>query len=148
MWLRFSQCWSYFEYLPMLRNDFLFLIYSKWISDLSLAQSFYIFIRLTASDLMSWATLKKKIIWWPFEQYIFNTFMIIDFTNYRISSYKTLPQIIPAFLIMATPGLLLCTWILVISNNTCSWRPYKKIIPAGLIWGNTVIVHRLEIDTF
>ena len=30
------------------------------------------------------------------------------------------------------------SWNLVISNNTRSWRPYEKIIPAGLIWGNTV----------
>ena len=57
---------------------------------------------------------------------------------YRISSYKTLTRIIPAFLIMLAPGILLCRWNLVISNNTCSWRPLEKIIPAGLIWGNTV----------
>ena len=25
-----------------------------------------------------------------------------------------------------------------ISNNTQSWRPNKKIIPVGLTWGNTV----------
>ena len=58
--------------------------------------------------------------------------------NYRISSYKALPRIIPAFLIMPAPGTLLCRWSLVISNNTSNWSPFKKIIPAGLIWGNTV----------
>ena len=61
---------------------------------------------------------------------------------YRISSYKTLPQIIPAFLKMPAPGILLCRWNLVIFNNTRSWRPYEKIVPAGLIWGNTVICSR------
>ena len=50
---------------------------------------------------------------------------------YRIPSYKALPQIIPAFLIMLAPGTLLCRWNLVISNNTRSWRSCKKIIPAG-----------------
>ena len=58
--------------------------------------------------------------------------------KYRISSYKALPRIIPAFLIMPALGTLLCRWNLIISNNTCSWRKHKKIIPAGLIWGNTV----------
>ena len=39
---------------------------------------------------------------------------------------------------MPAPGTLLCRWNLVISNNTRSLRHYKKIIPACLIWGNTV----------
>ena len=40
--------------------------------------------------------------------------------TYRISSYKALPRIIPAFLIMSAPGTFLCRWNLVISNNTRS----------------------------
>ena len=52
--------------------------------------------------------------------------------------YKALPQIIPAFIIMSAPGIHLCKWNLVISDNTGSWRPYEKIIPAGPMWGNTV----------
>ena len=36
--------------------------------------------------------------------------------TYRISSYKVLPWIILAFLIMPTPDTLLCRWNLVISN--------------------------------
>ena len=58
---------------------------------------------------------------------------------YRISSYKALPRIIPATLIMPAAGKLLCRWNLVISNNTRIWRPNEKLIPAVLIWGNTVV---------
>ena len=25
------------------------------------------------------------------------------------------------------------------SNNTRSWKPWKRIIPVGLLWGNTVV---------
>ena len=39
---------------------------------------------------------------------------------------------------MPAVGTLLCRWNLVISNNTRTWRPNEKLIPAGLIWGNTV----------
>ena len=60
------------------------------------------------------------------------------FAYYRISSYKALPRIIPATLIMPAVGTLLCWWNLVISNNTRPWRPNKKLKHAGLIWGNTV----------
>ena len=56
--------------------------------------------------------------------------------------YKALPQITPTFLIMPAPGTILCRWNLVISavisNYTQSWRLYKKIIPTGLLWGNTL----------
>ena len=66
----------------------------------------------------------------------------LAFTEYlRISSYKALPWIIPAFLIRPTPGTLLCRWNLVIFNNTHSWKHYKQITPAGLIWGYTVGVY-------
>ena len=68
--------------------------------------------------------------------------------EYRISSYKTLPWIIPAFLIMPAPGTLLCRWNLVISNNTRSWRPHEKIIAAGLIWGNTVTLIAIRALNF
>ena len=50
----------------------------------------------------------------------------IEQNTYGISSYKTLPRIIPAFLIIPTPGTLLRKRNLVISNNTHGWRPYKK----------------------
>ena len=59
---------------------------------------------------------------------------------YRISSYKALPRIIPATLIMPAVGTLLCRWNLGISNKTRTWRPNEKLIPAGLIWGNTVYI--------
>ena len=29
--------------------------------------------------------------------------------------------------------------------NTCSWRPCKKVIPAGLIWGNKVVFFLMYI---
>ena len=69
-------------------------------------------------------------------------FTKLDLT-YRISSYKALPRIIAATLIMPAVGTLLCRWNLVISNNTRTWRPNKKLIPAGLIWGNTVCNYTL-----
>ena len=75
-------------------------------------------------------------------------FWISQIFKYRISSYKTLPQIIPAFLIMPTPGTLLCRWNLVISNNSRSWRPHEKIIPAGLIWVNMVCNGDTKIDGY
>ena len=65
--------------------------------------------------------------------------------KYHISSYKAVPRIIPAFLIMPRAGTLLCRWNLVIYNNTRSWRPSKKIIPAGLIWGNTVCMYKVKL---
>ena len=46
------------------------------------------------------------------------------------------------FLIIPAPDTLLCRQNLVISNNTSSWRPYEKIIHAGLIWGNCISVAR------
>ena len=46
--------------------------------------------------------------------------------THRISSYKALPWIISAFLIMPAPGTLLWRWNLVISNENFNWRPYEK----------------------
>ena len=40
---------------------------------------------------------------------------------------------------LTTSSGTLCMWNLVNSNNTRCSRPYEKIIPAGLICGNTVI---------
>ena len=54
-----------------------------------------------------------------------------NFHGYCISSYKTLPQIIPAILI------ILCCRNLVFSNKPRIWRLCKIIIPTGLIWANT-----------
>ena len=73
-------------------------------------------------------------------QRVLNYRLLIHTTydTYRISSYKALPRIIPATLIMPAVGTLLCWWNLVISNNTRPWRPNKKLKHAGLIWGNTV----------
>ena len=51
--------------------------------------------------------------------------------RYRISSYKALPRIIPAFLIIPAPDTLLCRWNLLISNNTRSWRPNEKNYTRG-----------------
>ena len=50
---------------------------------------------------------------------------------------------------MPAPGILLSRWNLVISNDTRSWRPHEKIIPAGLIWENTVcLIRYLAQSTF
>ena len=57
---------------------------------------------------------------------------------YRISSYKTLPRIIPAILIIPSFLTILCSENVVYSNKTRIWRLCEIIIPAGLIWGNTV----------
>ena len=55
-----------------------------------------------------------------------------NFLKYRISSYKTLPWIISAFL------MLLCSENVVFSYKTGNRRLCEIIIPAGLIWGFTV----------
>ena len=60
--------------------------------------------------------------------------------EYRISSYKALPRIIPATLIIPAILTILCSGNVVFSNKTRIWRLCKIIIPAGLIWGNTVII--------
>ena len=59
----------------------------------------------------------------------------VDFcqkSSYRISSYKTLPQIIPAFL------TILCSEYVVFSIKTRIRRLCEIIILMCLIWGNTV----------
>ena len=64
-----------------------------------------------------------------------------------------------AILINKTSGVCWIYEILIIipaldeyphSNNTRSWRPCKKIIPAGLIWGNTVVWYECwqKVDVF
>ena len=63
---------------------------------------------------------------------------------YRISSYKALPRIIPATLIIPSILTILCSKNVVFSNKTRIWRLCKIIIPAGLIWGNTV--YEFDID--
>ena len=75
------------------------------------------------------------LFYWISEYVYKNLFSNI---NYSISSYKTLPRKIPAFLIMPTPGTLSCRWNLVISNKSRSWGLNEKIIPIGLISGHTV----------
>ena len=61
--------------------------------------------------------------------------------SYRISSYKALSRIILATLIIPAIRILtiLCSRNVVFSNKTCIWRLCKIIIPAVLIWGNTVV---------
>ena len=59
--------------------------------------------------------------------------------TYRISSYKALPRMIPATLIIPAILTILCSGNVVFSNKTRIWRLCKIIIPAGLIWGNTVV---------
>ena len=59
--------------------------------------------------------------------------------KYRISSYKTLPRIIPAILIIPAFLIILCSENVVFSNKTRIWRLYEIIIPAGLICGSTVL---------
>ena len=61
--------------------------------------------------------------------------------NYRISSYKTLPRIIPATLIIPAILITLCRGNVVFSNKTRIWRLHEIIIPAGLIWGDTVFTN-------
>ena len=60
---------------------------------------------------------------------------------YRISSCKALPRIIHATLIILAILITLCigNWNVVFSNKTRIWRLHETIIPAGLIWGNTVM---------
>jgi hypothetical protein len=60
------------------------------------------------------------------------------YANYRISSYQTLPQIIPASLIIPSILITLCRRNVVFSNKIRIWRLHKIIISANLIWGNTV----------
>ena len=60
--------------------------------------------------------------------------------SYHISSYKALPWIIPATLIIPAILTILCSRNVVFSNKTRIWRLCKIIIPAGLIWGNTVCI--------
>jgi hypothetical protein len=57
---------------------------------------------------------------------------------YRISSYKALPWIIPATLIIPAILISLCRRNVVFSNKTRIWRLHRIIIAAGLIWGNMV----------
>ena len=65
---------------------------------------------------------------------IFET--LLSFSNlsfdYRISSNKTLPWIIPATVIISSSENV------VFSNKTRIWRLCKILIPAGLIRGHTV----------
>ena len=63
--------------------------------------------------------------------------------EYRISSYKALPRIIPAFLIMPAPGILLFRWKWVISNNTRTLKTLQKNITRGSYmrkYGNSNVI--------
>ena len=70
------------------------------------------------------------------------TFHIVEETPskliYHISSYKALPRIIPAILIIPAFLIILFSENVVFSNKPRIWRLHKIMIPAGLIWGNTV----------
>ena len=58
---------------------------------------------------------------------------------YRISSCKALPRKIPAILEILAFLIILWSENIVFSNKTRIWRLCEIIIPASLIWGNTVV---------
>ena len=134
----FSNNWMKSELLCVVSNVFNAHFFCELRSNLTHLPEIvcaHFFTLIFKNWVRSWSALFDKEC--ALFSLFFRSFFFQIANDYRISSYRTLSLIIPAFLI------LLFSENVVFSNKTLIWGLCEIIILAGLKWGNTV--HDLEM---